>query len=204
MPAVPAIPTLTTERLRLRAFRDDDAPALAAMNADPEVMAWMSRALDRAQSDGFLRRIREHWVADGFGLWAVERIQDGAFLGFGGLAPPAFEAPFGPAVEVGWRLARHAWGRGYATEAGAAAVRYGFEVLGLEEIVSFTAVGNVRSRRVMEKLGLTHDPADDFEYPLVPPDHKVRRQVLYRIPRERWFAGRTAGATRSQPRDGAR
>lgn len=158
------------------------------MNADPEVMTYMSRLLDRAASDLFLARIQEHWDAHGFGLWAIERRDDGAFLGFAGLSAPAFEAHFTPAVEVGWRLARTAWGHGYATEAGAAALDHGFEVLGLPEIVSFTAAGNERSRRVMERLHMTHDPADDFDYPVVPPGHPVRRQVLYRLPRETWVA----------------
>ena len=180
------VPSLTTERLLLRAFTDADAPAFAAMNADPEVMRWMSRSLDRAGSDLFLARIAAHWAADGFGLWAIERHEDGAFLGFAGLAEPAFDAPFLPALEVGWRLARDAWGHGYATEAGAAALRFGFETLGRAEIVSFTAVGNERSRRVMERLGMTGDAADDFEYPLVPPGHPVRGQVLYRLSRAEW------------------
>lgn len=160
----------------------------AALNADPEVMRYMSRQLDRAQSDAFVDRILGHWQADGFGIWALERLDDGAFIGFAGLSEPAFRAPFGPAIEVGWRLARAAWGHGYATEAGAAALRFGFEVLGREEIVSFTADGNLRSRRVMERLGMIHDPADDFEYPLVAPDHPIRRQVLYRLSRTRWAA----------------
>ena len=156
------------------------------MNADPEVMTYMSRSLDRSASDLFLARIQEHWDADGFGLWAIEPRYYGALLGFAGLSVPSFDGPFMPAVEVGWRLARNAWGYGYATEAGAAALEHGFEVLGLAEIVSFTAVGNERSRRVMERLAMRHDPADDFDYPLVPPGHLVHRQVLYRLSRETW------------------
>lgn len=184
-----SVPRIETDRLVLRAFTAADRGPFAAMNADPEVMAHMSRSLDRSASDVFLARIQEHWAVDGFGLWAIERRDDGAFLGFAGLSAPSFEAPFTPAVEVGWRLARSAWGHGYATEAGAAALDHGFEVLGLAEIVSFTAAGNHRSRRVMERLGMTHDPADDFDYPLVPPGHVVRRQVLYRLAHETW-AGR--------------
>lgn len=184
-----AIPRLVTDRLVLRGFTDADRHPFVAMNADPEVMAFMSRRLDRAASDLFLARILDHWAADGYGLWAIERRSDAAFLGFAGLSAPAFEAPFTPAIEVGWRLARSAWGHGYATEAGAAALRFGFEVLGLAEIVSFTAVGNAPSRRVMERLGMSHDPGDDFEYPLVAPGHPVRRQVLYRLPRAEWRGG---------------
>lgn len=181
-----AIPHLLTDRLILRAFTIADRQPFAAMNDDPEVMAFMSRRLDRAASDLFLARILEHWAADGFGLWAMERRSDAAFLGFAGLSSPAFEAPFTPAIEVGWRLNRPAWGHGYATEAGAAALRFGFENLNLAEIVSFTAVGNARSRAVMERLAMTRDPGDDFDYPLVAPEHPARRQVLYRISRARW------------------
>ena len=181
-----SIPEIETDRLILRGFTTAHRQPFAAMNADPEVMTYMSRALDRSASDLFLARIQDHWDADGFGLWAIERPNDGAFLGFAGLSAPAFEAPFTPAIEVGWRLAREAWGYGYATEAGAAALDFGFADLGLPEIVSFTAVGNERSRRVMERLGMTYDPADDFDYPLVPPGHIVRRQVLYRLLSTRW------------------
>lgn len=178
------IPRIETARLTLRGLRAADRQPFAAMNGDPEVMRYMSRSLDRAASDLFLSRILEHWKMDGFGLWAIEQRDDGAFLGFAGLSEPAFRAPFTPAIEVGWRLGREAWGHGYATEAGAAALRFGFEVLGLDEIVAFTAVRNEHSRQVMERLGMTHDPADDFEYPRVAPDHPVRRQVLYRISAE--------------------
>ena len=182
-----SIPRLTTDRLVLRAFQAADRVPFGRMNGDPAVMEFMSRRLSPAESDAFLDRIVERWAADGFGLWAVERRADGAFIGFAGLSEPTFQAPFVPAIEVGWRLARPAWGHGFATEAGAAALRFGFEVLGHGEIVSFTAVRNVRSRRVMEKLGLTHDPADDFDYPNVAPDHPIRRQVLYRISRAHWL-----------------
>ena len=181
-----SVPEIKTDRLLLRALTSADRQSFAAMNADPEVMTYMSRSLDRSGSDLFLARIQDHWDAHGFGLWAIERPNDGAFLGFAGLSAPAFEAPFTPAIEVGWRLAREAWGYGYATEAGEAALDHGFEVLGLPEIVSFTATGNDRSRRVMERLGMTHDPADDFDYPLVPPGHIVHRQVLYRLLSTRW------------------
>ena len=187
------VPELATVRLRLRGFTDLDRGAFAAVNADPEVMRYMSRRLDRAQSDRFIDRILEGWTVHGFGLWAIQRVEDGAFLGFAGLSEPSFVAPFTPAIEVGWRLVRAAWGHGYATEAGAAALEFGFEVLRREEIVSFTAVDNERSRRVMERLGMTHDPADDFDYPLVAADHPIRRQVLYRLSRDQWMAWRIGG-----------
>jgi ribosomal-protein-alanine N-acetyltransferase len=149
-------------------------------------MEHFSRPLDRTGSDALVDRIVDRWAADGHGLWAVERLDDAAFLGFVGLAAPSFEAAFTPCVEVGWRLAAFAWGHGYATEAARAALRFGFEVLGLAEIVSFTVPANVRSRAVMERLGMTRDPADDFDHPNLPEGHRQRRQVLYRLRRSDW------------------
>lgn len=184
-PTMP-IPRLETARLTLRGLTAADRHPFAAMNQDPEVMAFMSRRLDRSASSLFMERIREHWDEQGFGLWALERRSDRAFLGFAGLSVPAFEAPFMPAVEVGWRLARNAWGHGYATEAGSAALNFGFTGLRLREVVSFTAVGNERSRRVMERIGMNHDAGDDFDYPFVAPGHAVHRQVLYRISLVTW------------------
>jgi len=178
-----AAPSIQTERLTLRSFAEADRAPFAAMNADPEVMRHFREPLDRATSDGLIDRIIDAWEVDNLGLWAVERRLDGAFLGFVGLSVPTFEAHFTPAVEVGWRLARDAWGHGYATEAARAALAHGFETLGLEEIVSFTTVDNLRSRRVMERLGMTRDPADDFDHPGLPAGHQLRRHVLYRLRR---------------------
>lgn len=177
-------PTLHTERLILRRWREDDREPFAAMNADPEVMRHFLRPLDRPESDAFFDRIEARFRADGYGLWAVERGADGAFLGFTGLAVATFEAPFTPCVEVGWRFVPDAWGHGYATEAAREALRFGFESLGLEEIVSFTSPLNVPSYRVMERLGMHRDAADDFEYPSRPQGHPLRPQVLYRLRRE--------------------
>ena len=176
-------PTIETERLTLRSFGEADRAPFAAMNADPEVMRHFREPLDRATSDALIDRILEAWEGDNLGLWAVERRLDDTFLGFVGLSIPTFEAHFTPAVEVGWRLARVAWGHGYATEAARAALAYGFETLGLEEIVSFTTVDNDRSRRVMERLGMSRDPADDFDHPGLPAGHPLRRHVLYRLRR---------------------
>lgn len=175
------IPVLTTERLQLRGWQESDREPLAVINADPEVMEHFPAVLDRQASDSLFDRIQDGWLAHGFGLWALERTADSAFLGFVGLSRPSFEAPFTPAVEVGWRLARSAWGHGYATEAARAAVAFGFEGIALEEIVSFTVPANVRSRWVMERLGMTHDPGDDFDHPGLPPGHPLRRHVLYRL-----------------------
>ena len=175
--------TLRTERLLLRAWRDEDLAPFAALNADPAVMEYFPAVLSRPESDAAAAHIRAELAERGFGLWAVEAPGVAPFIGFTGLAVPRFEAHFTPCVEMGWRLARAHWGRGYAPEAARAALAHGFGALGLDEIVSFTVVGNARSRRVMEKLGMTHAPADDFDHPSLPPGHRLRRHVLYRIRR---------------------
>ncbi len=149
-------------------------------------MAHFPAALDRGESDALVVRIEAHFERHGFGLWAIERLADRRLLGFTGLGVPGFEAPFMPAVEVGWRLAADAWGQGYASEAAVAALDDGFERLGLAEIVSFTARENERSRRLMARLGLFYDPADDFLHPALPATHRLAAHVLYRLPRERW------------------
>ncbi|MEO5941053.1 MAG: GNAT family N-acetyltransferase [Candidatus Limnocylindrales bacterium] len=184
----PPIPQLTTARLLLREWRDTDREPFAAMNADPRVVEHLSGPLDRAASDALIDRIVARWATDGHGLWAVERREDPRFIGFVGLAAPSFEVAFTPCVEVGWRLAPEAWGRGYATEAAREALRFGFEDLDLAEIVSFTVPANVRSRAVMERLGLTRDAADDFDHPNLAVDDPRRRHVLYRLPRASWLA----------------
>ena len=183
------IPQLTTERLLLRGWRASDREPFAAMNADPEVMRHFPGVLDRAESDALVDRIGDHWRREGVGLWAVERNEDGRLLGFTGLSRMVFEAPFTPAIEVGWRLAREAWGQGYATEAARASLEYGFRELGLEEIVSFTVPANTRSRAVMERLGMTRDPGGDFEHPRIPVGHPLRPHVLYRLARADWERG---------------
>jgi ribosomal-protein-alanine N-acetyltransferase len=188
-----AIPEIRTARLLLRGWREADLAPFAALNADPEVMEHFPSLLSREDSDAFVGRQAEGWAANGFGLWAVERSADGAFLGFTGLARPRFDAPFMPAVEIGWRFARHAWGQGHATEAARAAMAFGFETLGLDEIVSFTSPANVRSWKVMERLGMTRDPADDFDHPRLPEGHPLRRHVLYRLDRAGWARRQAAG-----------
>jgi RimJ/RimL family protein N-acetyltransferase len=152
-------------------------------------MEYFLKTLSRAESDGFVDRIEDVFEKHGFGLWAVEVADAAQFIGFVGLNVPNFAAPFMPAVEVGWRLDRAFWGKGYATEGAQAALTFGFETVGLHEIVSFTAPANARSRRVMERLGMTHNPADDFDHPRMPEGHKLRRHVLYRLSRNDWLCG---------------
>jgi RimJ/RimL family protein N-acetyltransferase len=183
------VPEVRTERLLLRGWRPADRAPFAALNADPTVVEFLPGALDRRESDDLAARIEAGWEQHGYGLWAVEVPGVAPFIGFVGLSRASFEARFTPAVEVGWRLAAAAWGAGYATEAGRASLRYGFETKGLAEIVSFTARGNTRSRRVMERLGMRHDPADDFEHPRVAVGSDLRPHVLYRLDRETWATG---------------
>ena len=179
---------LRTPRLLLRRWRDEDRAPFARLNADPAVMEHFPAVLTRAESDALEDALAARLERDGFGLWAVEIVTTGELAGFTGLARPSFDAHFTPAIEVGWRLARGAWGRGYATEAARAALAYGFETVGAPEIVSFTAVENARSRAVMERLGMTHDPRDDFDHPRLAQDHRLRRHVLYRLDVAAWRA----------------
>ena len=176
-------PSLVTPRLLLRPWREADVAPFSALNADPRVMEFFPATLSRAESDAVAERIREGLAARGFGFWAVEVPGVTPFAGFVGLSVPRFEAHFTPCVEIGWRLAREHWGRGYATEGARAALDFGFGELGLAEVVAFTVPANARSRAVMEKLGMTHDPADDFDHPSVPEGHPLRRHVLYRVRR---------------------
>jgi ribosomal-protein-alanine N-acetyltransferase len=172
---------LNTEQLLLRRWRLSDREPFAALNADPNVSEYLGGPLTHEQSDDLVERIEAGFERHGFGLWAVEARAEEEFIGFAGLAIPSFEAHFTPAVEVGWRLARSAWGHGYATEAGREALAFGFGPGGLEEIVSMTAVGNRRSRAVMERLGMRRNPDDDFDHPNVAAGDPLRRHVLYRI-----------------------
>lgn len=175
---------LRTQRLVLRHWRDADLEPFAALNADPEVMRYFPAALGREESDRLANWARAAILRDGWGLWAVEVTGGPSFIGFVGLNKARFDAPFTPAVEVGWRLAHDQWGKGYATEAARAALSFGFEELQLDEIVSFTAAVNDRSRRVMERLGMVRNPTEDFDHPRVT-DGPLRRHVLFRLARDR-------------------
>lgn len=179
-------PILTTARLRLRQWREEDLAPFAALNADPQVMEFFPKVLTRAESDAVAGRIRDHFARHGFGFWAVEAPGAADFVGFVGLAVPSFAAHFTPCVEIGWRLARAHWGHGYATEAATAALAFGFGAHALEEIVAFTVPANISSRRVMGRLGMRRLPSDDFEHPAIPEGHPLRPHVLYRLRRTDW------------------
>ncbi len=202
---------LSTPRLLLRPWRDEDLEPFATMSADPRVMEHFPSVLSRQESDEVAARIRARFSERGWGLWALERREDGPlpschpersegsgrvavaadsgrFLGFTGLAVPTFESSFTPCVEVGWRLAHEAWGVGYATEAAREALRFGFEELGLPEIVALTTPGNHRSRAVMDRLGMTFDRT--FDHPAIPEGHPLRTHVLYRLEAARWRGAR--------------
>jgi RimJ/RimL family protein N-acetyltransferase len=177
---------VTTERLILRHWRESDREPFACLNADPHVMEFMPNILLEQESDALADRIETHFERHRFGLCAVELRGSGAFVGFIGLNVPSFKAAFTPCVEVGWRLAAEYWNQGLATEGAREIVGYGFDELGLEELVSFTVPANFRSRRVMEKLGMTHEPRDDFDHPRLPAEHPLRRHLLYRLARTKW------------------
>lgn len=184
---------LRTERLVLRRWRPADREPFAALNADPEVMEHFPDPLTREQSDALADVIEARFEEQGFGLWALEVAGSGRFIGFAGLSVPRFEAHFTPAVEIGWRLARSAWGRGYATEAAGRALVHAFEEAGLAEVVSFTTVGNLRSQAVMWRIGMRHDPGGDFDHPAIAEGHPLRRHVLWRITSAQWRAGTSGG-----------
>jgi RimJ/RimL family protein N-acetyltransferase len=191
---VTAEPQLTTERLLLRRWTAADRAPFAELNADPRVMEHLSRMLSHAESDAFIDRMEAEFDERGLGLWAVEVRADGRLAGFVGLHVPGFEAHFTPAVEVGWRLAHPAWGHGYATEAAAAALDFAFGDAGLGEVVSMTTPANVRSQRVMQRIGMHTDPADDFDHPSFPLGHRLRRHILYRVSAEEHRPNAARGA----------
>lgn len=179
---------IETDRLLLRSWREADKAPFAALNADPEVMRYFPKTLTREESDDLADRVAARMAEHGWGWYAVEVKGGEPYIGFVGLNVPSYRIPCGPCVEVGWRLSRASWGRGYATEAAAACLDHGFGRLGLAEIVSFTAVENGRSRAVMERLGMTTNPADDFDHPLIGEGRPLRRHVLYRLEAPAWVS----------------
>ncbi len=172
---------IETARLRLRPWQDGDRAPFAAMSADPEVMRYLMHPASPDVVDAWIDRQIARQAEHGFCFWAVEERASGAFAGVVGLARISYEAHFTPAVEVGWRIPRPFWGRGYAPEAALASLRFGFDDLGLQEIVANACSENVKSQRVMQKIGMTRDPADDFDHPMMTDDHPLRRHVLYRV-----------------------
>jgi RimJ/RimL family protein N-acetyltransferase len=183
--------TFETARLHARVWKDSDREPFAAMNADPAVMEFFPAPLDRKASDAMIDGALAAFAERGWSNWAIERKDTGAFIGFTGLSIPKRALPFSPCVEVGWRLARAHWGHGLASEAARGALEVGFATLGLAEIVSFTTLRNLRSRAVMERIGLTNANAD-FEHPAVPEGNPLRPHCLYRITREQWLVAKGA------------
>ena len=175
---------IQTERLILRQWSEKDLEPFAQLNADPRVREYFPGLLSRQESDSSVKLMSDHIERCGWGFWAASLVLTGEFIGFIGLEDVHFTAPFNklaPAIEIGWRLAFNYWGKGYATEGALAALRYGYETLKIEEIVSFTAVANQHSRHVMEKIGMHHDPKDDFDHPKLAEGHPLRKHVLYRL-----------------------
>ncbi len=170
---------LETERLILRNWKEIDLPGFIRMNSDPEVMEFFPALWTHDESEKAFHRIKEAIDERGWGLWAVEEKVSGKFIGFTGLNIPGFEAPFMPAIEIGWRLLPEFWNKGYATEAAEQSLWFGFEFLKLDRIVSFTAVSNVKSQRVMEKLGMERRIDMDFLHPKVPDGHELKMHVMY-------------------------
>ncbi len=174
-------PIIETPRLILRPWRASDRDPFVRLNADPRVMEFFPATLTPAETDAAIARVQAHFQRHNFGFMAAELRPTGEFIGFIGLAIPSFEAHFTPCVEIGWRLSAHHWGHGYATEGAQALMHHAFTALELKEVVAFTVPANQRSRRVMEKLHMTHNPADDFDHPKIPEGHPMRRHVLYRL-----------------------
>ncbi len=181
---------LNTSRLLLRDWRNSDREPFAALNADPRVMEFMPNCLSAKESDSLVDRIQEHFREHGFGLFATELHETGAFIGFIGLAVPQFTAKFTPCVEIGWRLFAENWNQGFASEGAEAVLRHAFVTLKLNELVSFTVPANLASRRVMEKIGLVRNPSEDFDHPKLAEGHPLRRHVLYRVNRSSWMGTR--------------
>jgi len=169
---------IETERLILRAFREDDRAPLAAINGDPRVGEWLGGAIDRAASDALLDRLNAEIARDGFGFFAAERKADGRLVGMIGIRAQK-DAPPAPCLELGWRLAVEAQGQGYATEGARALLDWGFATQGNDEILAWTAASNLRSQAVMRRIGMDPDPALDFDHPALAEDHPLRRHVVF-------------------------
>lgn len=181
--------TITTQRLILRSWKNEDLESLSRMNANPEVMEFFPAPLTYKESMERLEVYTRHIQDHGWGLWAVSAPGVSDFIGWIGLWPIGFETHFTPAIEIGWRLLPEFWGHGYATEGARACLQYGFDTLKLNEIVSITVPANLRSQRVMQKIGMHTDPKDAFDHPKLPEGHPLRRHILYRLKASEWRAG---------------
>ena len=181
---------LQTERLLLRRWKESDLVPFSVMNADPEVMRHFPKLLTTDETKALIEKIESRFEQDSLGLWAVELLSSHEFIGFIGLWKPTFDAHFTPCVEIGWRIAREHWGHGYAPEGAQVVLKDAFERIGLDEIVSMTSMPNKNSMRVMEKIGMTYDPLDNFQHPLVEEGHRLKEHVLYRIKKSDWIRGR--------------
>lgn len=177
---------IATNRLIMRRWKEADRAPFAALNADPIVMEHFPALLSEIESNIMIDRIEQGFDNHRYGLWALEHRENGTFLGFTGLMYADFDVDFLPGVEIGWRLAQSAWGQGFATEAAAAALWFGFEQCDLDEILSFTTVANRPSQRVMQRIGMSRDRGNDFEHPAVPEGSPIRPHVLYRLARADW------------------
>jgi RimJ/RimL family protein N-acetyltransferase len=175
------VATIETARLLLRGWRGDDVEPWIAMNADPRVSEFLGRPHGRELDVSLAESMRDRLAAHGYGWWVVEVRGGPSFAGVVALQEVPFEAPFTPAIEIGWRLAPEYWGCGYATEAARGVIRFAFESLGVDQVVAFTAACNLRSARVMQRLGMTNDPRDDFDHPRVEAGSRLHRHVLYRL-----------------------
>jgi RimJ/RimL family protein N-acetyltransferase len=180
------IPVLNTDRLILRPWRDADRIPFAEQSGDPRVMNFFPGPMTPAESDALAASIASHFEQHGYGWWAVEVKGGDSFIGYVGIQHCDFPAPFTPAVAIGWRLGAEHWQEGYAHEAAEAVLRFAFEEAGLDEVVAFTVPANLASLALMERLGMEYDARDDFQHPHLPPEHRLRHHLLYRLSRERW------------------
>ena len=180
---------LETDRLILRTWHDEDLQPMLAINQDPKVMEYFPELQDLEATKKLIVRINSHFEKYGYTVYATERKDSGEFIGFIGLFTPEFESHFTPSTEIGWRLSSNHWGQGFATEGAKAVLDYAFRELKMPEIVSFTAAGNAKSIRVMQKIGLQHNETDDFDHPKLDDESPLKRHVLYRLSREKYTQG---------------
>lgn len=176
--------TISTSRLLLRLWKEGDIDAYYQINQNPDVLEFLPGALTRTEVKNFMARQNQQFVERGFALWAAELKETSDLIGFIGLNYFDYPVHFSPAVEIGWRLSSSFWGKGYATEGARKVIEFGFHQCHLQEIVAFTVPKNIRSQRVMEKIGMVQDMNGDFFHPKLPRKHRLAKHVLYRITSE--------------------